>query len=57
MTQYDVTYRVGDIINTRTLSLAEATTEAAIKELLRRGLISADSEVEILSFEERFGMC
>lgn len=57
MTQYDVRYRVGDVVATRSLSLAEPTAEAAVRELIRRGLVGTEQSVEILEIEERFGLC
>lgn len=57
MTQYDVTYQVGEVIATRSLALIDGTAEYAIAELRRRGLINQDAEVKILEIEERFGMC
>lgn len=57
MTQYDVTYQVGEVVATRTLALIDGTNEYAIAELRRRGLVNLDAEVSILEIEERFGMC
>lgn len=57
MTQYDVTYQVGELTATRSLTLMEATADYAIQELKRRGLVNADAEVSILAIEERFGLC
>lgn len=57
MTQYDVTYQVGEVVATRTLALIDGTNEYAIAELRRRGLVNQDAEVSILEIEERFGMC
>lgn len=57
MTQYNVTYQVGDLMATRSLTLMEPTLEYVRRELLRRGLISEEVEVRIISIEERFGQC
>ncbi len=57
MTQYNVTYQVGDLVATRSLTLMEPTLEYVRRELLRRGLISEAVEVRIISIEERFGQC
>lgn len=57
MPQYNVTYQVGELIATRSLTLMEATAEQAIKELKRRGLVNQDAEVQILKIEERLGLC
>lgn len=57
MPQYNVTYQVGDLVATRTLTLMEGTSEQAIKELKRRGLVNADAQVQILEITERFGLC
>lgn len=57
MTQYNVTYQVGDLVATRSLTLMEPTLEYVRRELLRRGLISEEVEVRIISIEERFGQC
>lgn len=57
MTQYNVTYQVGDLVATLSLTLMEPTLEYVRRELLRRGLISEEVEVRIISIEERFGQC
>ncbi|MDY5858225.1 MAG: hypothetical protein SPK09_03235 [Porphyromonas sp.] len=57
MTQYDVTFGVGELTATRSLTLLAPTEEEAIKELKRRGLVNSDAEVTILAIEERFGLC
>lgn len=57
MTQYNVTFGVGEQTATRSLTLLAPTEEEAIKELKRRGLVNSDAEVTILAIEERFGLC
>lgn len=57
MTQYNVTFSIGELIASRSLTLLAPTELEAIKELKRRGLINHDAEVVILKIEERFGLC
>lgn len=57
MTQYNVTYQVGDVVQTRSLTLLEPTEEYIRRELLRRGLIASDTDFSILDIVERFGLC
>lgn len=57
MTQYNVTFRVGELTATRSLTLLAPTELEAIKELKRRGLVNCDAEAVILNIEERFGLC
>lgn len=57
MTQYNVTYQVGDLVVTRSLTLMEPTEMYVRRELLRRGLITEDVELLVIEIEERFGQC
>ncbi|MDY3090955.1 MAG: hypothetical protein SOW66_07580 [Porphyromonas sp.] len=57
MTQYNVTFSIGELIASRSLTLLAPTELEAIKELKRRGLVNHDAEVVILKIEERFGLC